>query len=130
MCKPDGRILLLEHGRAGWDWLNGILDRGERKHLRKWGCQWNRDIESIVAQVSALGPAHCSLPLGCLWSTSGNVLVFYVAQRLLLLCATMQGAALDVRLGCTSSQAGLEVESISRWHFGTTYIIVARPGRK
>ena len=29
---------------------------------------------------------------------------------------------------CHCSQAGLEVESISRWHFGTTYIIVARPG--
>ncbi len=26
-------------------------------------------------------------------------------------------------------QAGLEVESVSRWHFGTTYLIVARPGR-
>lgn len=57
VCKPNGRILLLEHGRAGWDWLNGVLDRGESKHLRKWGCQWNRDIEAIVAQVRALHPA-------------------------------------------------------------------------
>lgn len=24
-------------------------------------------------------------------------------------------------------QAGLEVESLSRWHFGTTYLCVARP---
>lgn len=24
-------------------------------------------------------------------------------------------------------QAGLEIESLSRWHFGTTYVIVARP---
>lgn len=62
VCKPDGRILLLEHGRAGWDWLNGVLDRGERKHLRKWGCLWNRDIEAIVAQVRAHRPAA---PLVC-----------------------------------------------------------------
>ena len=69
VCRPDGRILLLEHGRAGWDWLDGILDRGESKHLRKWGCQWNRDIEAIVAQVRAL----CEL---CTWASlqSGTLL--------------------------------------------------------
>lgn len=27
------------------------------------------------------------------------------------------------------AQAGLEVEWVSRWHFGTTYLIVARPGQ-
>ena len=27
------------------------------------------------------------------------------------------------------AQAGLEVERVSRWHFGTTYLIVARPGQ-
>ena len=30
---------------------------------------------------------------------------------------------------CPAVQAGLEVEHMSRWHFGTTYVIVARPGR-
>lgn len=24
-------------------------------------------------------------------------------------------------------QAGLEIESMSRWHFGTTYYLIARP---
>lgn len=57
VCKPDGRILLLEHGRASADWLNGILDKGEQRHLKKWGCQWNRDIEDLVAQVRPLAVA-------------------------------------------------------------------------
>ena len=26
-------------------------------------------------------------------------------------------------------QAGLHIEKISRWHFGTTYIIIARPSQ-
>ncbi|KAK9909128.1 hypothetical protein WJX75_007574 [Coccomyxa subellipsoidea] len=73
VCKPDGKILLLEHGKANPNWLNKILDDGAHKHLMKWGCQWNKDIESIV------------------------------------------------------KEAGLEIESLSRWHFGTTYVIVARP---
>jgi hypothetical protein len=25
-------------------------------------------------------------------------------------------------------QAGLEIESLSRWHFGTTYLVIAKPG--
>ena len=51
VCKPGGQILLLEHGRAGTDWLNDILDKGAQRHLMKWGCQWNRDIEDIVKKV-------------------------------------------------------------------------------
>ena len=51
VCKPDGRILLLEHGKANPEWLNRILNEGAHKHLMKWGCEWNRDIESIVKEV-------------------------------------------------------------------------------
>lgn len=73
MAKDDGQILLLEHGRSHYDWLNAILDKNSHRHTARWGCIWNRDIEQLV---------------------------------------------LD---------AGLEVRSISRWHFGTTYVIVAGP---
>jgi methyltransferase OMS1 len=54
VCKPEGRILLLEHGRAAREWLNDILDKGAERHLMKWGCQWNRDIEAIVKEVAAM----------------------------------------------------------------------------
>jgi SAM-dependent methyltransferase len=76
VTKDGGEILLIEHGRGHYDWLNNILDRNSHRHTARWGCIWNRDIEGIVRE------------------------------------------------------AGLEVKSMSRWHFGTTYVIVAAPGRR
>ncbi|GAB4817849.1 hypothetical protein N2152v2_004895 [Parachlorella kessleri] len=73
VCKPGGKIVLLEHGRASWSFVNRILDNGAAQHKGKWGCWWNRDILDIV------------------------------------------------------QKAGLKVDSLSRWHFGTTYVIVAEP---
>lgn len=48
VCKPDGYILLLEHGLASYDWLNKLLDRDALKHFQKWSCWWNRDITRII----------------------------------------------------------------------------------
>ncbi|KAF8420657.1 S-adenosyl-L-methionine-dependent methyltransferase [Tirmania nivea] len=74
LCKKDGgKIILLEHGRSHYDWLNKILDYGAPKHAETWGCWWNRDIEGIL------------------------------------------------------KESGLNVEKISRYHFGTTYWIEATP---
>jgi methyltransferase OMS1 len=50
LVKPGGRILLLEHGRGYFDWLNKVLDRSAHGHAAKHGCWWNRDIGAIVAQ--------------------------------------------------------------------------------
>lgn len=75
VCKEDGQILLLEHGRSHYDWLNRILDMNSHKHIERWGCIWNRDITKLV------------------------------------------------------EEAGLEVKSSWRFHFGTTYYIIAGPGK-
>ena len=60
VCKPEGRILLLEHGCSspalssslskwlGGSWLSVLLDRYAEPHARRWGCWWNRDIMGIV----------------------------------------------------------------------------------
>lgn len=73
VCKPGGTVLLLEHGKASYDWLNRLLDRHAPEHARKWGCWWNRDLAAVIAA------------------------------------------------------SGLRVESMRRFHFGTTYYVVARP---
>lgn len=77
VCKEDGKILLLEHGRSkSFDGLSNYLDRYAERHAKNWGCVWNRDLDDIV------------------------------------------------------DKAGLEIESIHTWHFGTTYYIVCRPSLK
>lgn len=43
-----GRILLLEHGRGYYDWLNNLLDGLAPSHADHYGCWWNRDIGAIV----------------------------------------------------------------------------------
>lgn len=48
----SGRIYLLEHGRGGYSWLNGWLDKFAPAHFKKYGCWWNRDIEAIVRQAA------------------------------------------------------------------------------
>lgn len=51
VCKPSGQIILLQHGKATWDWLNQRLDDEAPAHHLKWGCWWNRDILQIAEQV-------------------------------------------------------------------------------
>jgi len=49
VCKPDGKILLLEHGRSKtYEGLTGYLDKHAERHAKNWGCCWNRDIDKIV----------------------------------------------------------------------------------
>lgn len=73
VCRRDGTIILIEHGRSHYDWLNGMLDGGADAHARTWGCWWNRPIDTIV------------------------------------------------------EGSGVDINSIWRWHFGTTYVITAQP---
>lgn len=46
--QETGRILLLEHGRGHYAWLNKILDNLAPGHADRFGCWWNKDIGEIV----------------------------------------------------------------------------------
>lgn len=49
MANPDGgQILLLEHGRSHYGWLNRLLDQLAKTRAHEHGCWWNRDIGRIV----------------------------------------------------------------------------------
>ncbi|KAL4810416.1 methyltransferase domain-containing protein [Aspergillus unguis] len=49
ITEPEhGQILLLEHGRSHYDWLNRVLDNLAPAHADRHGCWWNRDIGQIV----------------------------------------------------------------------------------
>ena len=48
VCRPSGRILLLEHGLGHYAFLNRLLDTNAARHEAEWGCTWNRDIARLV----------------------------------------------------------------------------------
>ncbi|KAF2086718.1 S-adenosyl-L-methionine-dependent methyltransferase, partial [Saccharata proteae CBS 121410] len=52
--KDDGRILLLEHGKAKYNWLNSLLDKTAAGHADRYGCWWNKDIDGIVRRAKGL----------------------------------------------------------------------------
>jgi ubiquinone/menaquinone biosynthesis C-methylase UbiE len=44
VCRPDGLILLLEHGHSNFQWLAKFQDRNEYQHYQDHaGCRWNQD---------------------------------------------------------------------------------------
>lgn len=49
VCKPNGTILLLEHGRSKtFPFVTSHLDRTAPQHAANWGCVWNRDLDAIL----------------------------------------------------------------------------------
>lgn len=48
--NEDGQILLLEHGKSHYEWLNTVLDKTAPGHADAHGCWWNKDIGQIVEQ--------------------------------------------------------------------------------
>lgn len=54
VCKPDGKILMLEHGRSKstflptTNWINNYLDKTAERHAKNWGCVYNRDLDQIL----------------------------------------------------------------------------------
>lgn len=54
VVKPEGKVLLLQHGRGYYDFINNRLDRDASRHHSKWGCWWNRPIMGLVKEVRVL----------------------------------------------------------------------------
>jgi methyltransferase OMS1, mitochondrial len=45
-----GKILLLEHGKSYFSFMNRILDNGAKMHADHYGCWWNKDVDEVVRQ--------------------------------------------------------------------------------
>ncbi len=50
VCKPGGRVLLLEHGRSDREWLGRWQDRRQDSFAKQLGCHWNREPVEMVRQ--------------------------------------------------------------------------------
>jgi ubiquinone/menaquinone biosynthesis C-methylase UbiE len=51
VCRSEGRILLLEHGRSDSEWLGCWQDRRADKHAKQLCCHWNREPLDLVRQA-------------------------------------------------------------------------------
>ncbi len=51
VCRPDGRILLFEHGRSTMRLAGRLQDRFADGHARRIGCHWNREPGQLVQQA-------------------------------------------------------------------------------
>jgi ubiquinone/menaquinone biosynthesis C-methylase UbiE len=51
VCSPDGKILLIEHGRSRWAWLAHYQDRHAHDHFQEAGCRWNQDPLALIKEA-------------------------------------------------------------------------------
>lgn len=65
--QKDGKILLLEHGRSYYDWMNWILDRSAARHADRHGCWYNRDVGRVLEESGLEIEKVERSQLGTLW---------------------------------------------------------------
>jgi ubiquinone/menaquinone biosynthesis C-methylase UbiE len=51
VCKPDGQILLIEHGRSTWNWIGRYQDRHVNQMIEQGGCRWNQEPQELVKEA-------------------------------------------------------------------------------
>lgn len=67
LLKPGGRIVLLEHGRSTWDFINNHLDFRSDKRMKTWGCRWNLDIGELIDDAGLDITYEKRVHLGSTW---------------------------------------------------------------
>lgn len=63
VCRPGGRILLLDHVRSDRSWLGRIQDRVTPRSVRRLGCHLNRDTLAL-ARAAGLAVERAERRLG------------------------------------------------------------------
>ena len=51
VCRTDGKIVLLEHGRSNREWLGRWQDKRADRIAKQFGCHWNREPLELVRQA-------------------------------------------------------------------------------
>jgi methyltransferase OMS1, mitochondrial len=51
VCRTNGRVLLLEHGRSDREWLGRWQDSLAEPFAKQLGCHWNREPLELVRKA-------------------------------------------------------------------------------
>ncbi len=68
VCRRDGRILLVEHGRSSHEWLGRWQDRRADRHVEKLCCRWNQNPLDLIRQAELLPTRVRRTFLGIFWT--------------------------------------------------------------
>lgn len=62
VCQPNGRLLLLEHGRSSWGLIGRFQDRSVVGSIERGGCRHNQEPQQIIQAAGLkITSAHRSL---------------------------------------------------------------------
>lgn len=64
VTRPDGRMLLLEHGRSRVDWIARVQDHRADRHHRRTGCRSNQDVTAVLTAADLRIDATRSRTMG------------------------------------------------------------------
>ena len=107
-CKrkdENGVLIFIEHGRSkSWNFITRHLDKHAEQHAANWGCVWNRDLDDILQTVTTSTTTDTNQNNTNMNTTTGS----------------------NVTIS-SSSLPSMELVHLHTFHFGTTYVIVARP---
>jgi ubiquinone/menaquinone biosynthesis C-methylase UbiE len=51
VCKSEGKILLIEHGRSTWEWVGRYQDNHVHQQIEQGGCRWNQEPQELVKEA-------------------------------------------------------------------------------
>jgi ubiquinone/menaquinone biosynthesis C-methylase UbiE len=51
ICRPNGKVLLVEHGRSDREWFARFQDRHAADFAKPLGCHWNREPLELLEQA-------------------------------------------------------------------------------
>lgn len=51
VCKPEGQILLIEHGCSSWEWLGRYQDNTVHQQIEQGGCRWNQEPQELIKKA-------------------------------------------------------------------------------
>jgi methyltransferase OMS1, mitochondrial len=72
LVKPNGTIILIEHGLGYYKWVNSFLDTVWEDHAKKWGCITNRNIGAVVRDSGLVVRSKSRWLFGTTWVITGS----------------------------------------------------------